>query len=43
MSPEEAHRLFRKELDKEQPVQEDARDLTLLECARGLLLNEEGQ
>jgi hypothetical protein len=42
VASEEAHRLFRDSLDEEQRVREDARNLTLLEWARELLL-EEGQ
>jgi hypothetical protein len=40
VASEEAHRLFREELDEEQRVREDARNLTLLEWARELLLDE---
>jgi hypothetical protein len=39
-SSEEAHRMFRKELDEEQRVREDARNLILLEWAKELLLED---
>ena len=37
----EAHRRFREELDEEQRLQEDPRNLTLLEWAKELLLDED--
>jgi len=37
---EEAHRMFREELEEEQRVREDARNLMLLEWAKELLLEE---
>jgi hypothetical protein len=43
VASEEAHRLFRDELDEEQRIREDARNLTLLEWAKELLLEEDGQ
>jgi hypothetical protein len=43
VASEEAHRMFREELDEGQRVREDARNLTLLEWARELLMEEDGQ
>jgi hypothetical protein len=40
VASEEAHRMFRDELEEEQRVREDARNLTLLEWARELLLED---
>ncbi len=41
VASEEAHEMFRQELDEEQRIREDARNLTLQEWARELLLEEE--
>ncbi len=43
VADEETHQLFRDQLDEEERVREDARNLMLLEWARELLLDEEGQ
>jgi hypothetical protein len=43
VASEEAHRLFRDELDEEQRAREDARNLLLLEWARELLLEDTKQ
>ena len=43
IASEEAHRMFRDELDEELRVREDARNLTLLEWAKELLLDEDGR
>src|SRR5260370_13838695 len=40
VASEEAHRMFREELEEEQRVREDARNLMLLEWAKELLLEE---
>jgi hypothetical protein len=40
VATEKAHQLFREQLDEQQRVREDARNLTLLEWARELLLDE---
>ena len=40
VASEEAHRMFREELDEGQRVREDARNLMLLEWAKELLLEE---
>jgi hypothetical protein len=40
VASEEAHRMFREELDEEQRIREDARNLTMLEWAKELLLHE---
>jgi hypothetical protein len=34
--------MFRDELDEKQRIREDARNLRLLECAKELLLDEDG-
>jgi hypothetical protein len=43
VASEEAHRMFREELDDSWKVREDAGNLTLLEWAKELLLDEERQ
>jgi hypothetical protein len=43
VASEEAHRMFRGALDESEKAREDARNLTLLEWAKELLLEEEGQ
>jgi hypothetical protein len=40
VASEEAHRMFREQLDTEQQIQEDARNLMLLEWAKELLLDK---
>lgn len=40
VASEDAHRLLREQLDEKQQVQEDARNLTLLEWAKELFLEE---
>jgi hypothetical protein len=40
---EEGHRMLRAELDESERIQEDARNLMLLEWAKELLLDEDGQ
>jgi hypothetical protein len=42
VASEEAHRMFREELEEEQRVREDARNLMVLEWAKELLLEEGG-
>jgi len=42
VASEEAHLMFREELDDSQRAREDARNLTLLEWAKDLLLDEDG-
>ena len=42
VASEETHGLFRAELDESEQLQEDARNLTLLEWAKELLLEEGG-
>ena len=43
VASEEAHQMFLDELDEEQLVKEDARNLTLLEWAKELLLEEDAE
>ncbi len=40
---DEAHRMFREELGEKQRIREDARNLTLLEWAKELLLDQDHQ
>lgn len=43
VADEEGHEMFRKQMDEADNVREDARNLRLLEWARELLLEKEGE